>query len=457
MKKSRLLLIFSALSILLIGNIGCNTKSEIDDTTSGDCLIKTITLGTLKRHLHTRTVRGADSVYTVTVNGAYYPLTIDQVNRRVYNVDSLPVGTDVSRIVFATLNASSAVSIHSRVTGRDSLFNRKDSIDFRTPRIFTVHATDGVSSRAYSIDIRVHREWDDSVRWQQTATGVSQLSPLHGIHALAVGRDLYTFGWDGTTPVVLTASTADTRQWTRHTITLATLDPHSVLRHNGRFFGLANHQLATSSDGITWSVVSTTGVSSFSHLVGAGSQHLFALSGTRFVSSSDGGNTWITDVLETSTHLPTEQVTGIVVPSTTGASYERVVSFGLESGKPVLWQRSIDLSGTSTFPWVNYPLDASRKGYAPVLQNYTLARYDGALLLTGEKSNGNFGGLFLSRDDGYTWLQKELKVPAISGTSSVTVAVDADNYIYIICAGTGSVWRGRINRLGWHDESTLFR
>ena len=34
-------------------------------------------------------------------------------------------------------------------------------------------------------------------------------------------------------------------------------------------------------------------------------------------------------------------------------------------------------------------------------------------------------------------------------TTGVTVIKDDENYIWLYCNGTGQVWRGRLNRLGW--------
>jgi len=457
MKKSRMALMLSAL-LMLMANVGCNTKSEVEDLTSGACLVKAMTLGTLNRHLHTRSRSGADSIYTIKVTGSLYPLTIDQVNQRIFNVDSLPVGTDPTKILISELKATGTVSIQSKITGKDTVVNKKDSIDFSTPRIITVYATDRVSNRKYQVDIRVHKEWGDSVTWQRTASGISAFSSVRQLHAIAVESTLYAFGLEGTMPVVLTANTASPQQWTRHAITPATLDAHSVVRHGNRFFALASNQLMTSTDGINWTSANATGVpNSFTQLVGSGTKHLLALSGASLVSSTDGGKTWTADALDSSAPLPLDENAGIVFASTVSKNYEKAVVLGLRGNEPVLWQRDLDLSGTDTFGWVNFPLDAHRRGHLPTFQNYTLAHYDDALLLTGEKSDGSFGGLYLSRDNGYTWLQKELKVPAISGATSATVTVDAQNYIYIICAGSGEVWRGRINRLGWKNEDTLFK
>ena len=457
MKKSRIALIFSAL-LMLMANVGCNTKSEIEDLTSGACLIKSVTLGTLNRKMHTLSRSGRDSIYTIKVTGSLYPLTIDQVNQRIFNVDSLPVGTDPTKILISELKASGTVSIQSKITGKDTVVTKKDSIDFSTPRIITVYATDRVSTRKYQMDIRIHKEWSDSVTWQRTASGLPALSSVSQLHALTVESTLYAFGLEGIEPVVLTASVESPQQWTRHAISPVTLDVHSVVRHGNRFFALASNQLMTSTDGINWTSANATGVpNSFTQLVGSGTKHLLALSGASLVSSTDGGHTWTADALDSSAPLPLDENAGIVFASTVSKNYEKAVVLGLRGNEPVLWQRDLDLSGTDTFGWINFPLDATRRGHLPTLQNYTLARYDGALLLSGEKSDGSFGGLYLSRDNGYTWLQKELKAPTISGATSVTATVDAKNFIYIICAGSGEVWRGRINRLGWKNEDTLFK
>jgi hypothetical protein len=40
--------------------------------------------------------------------------------------------------------------------------------------------------------------------------------------------------------------------------------------------------------------------------------------------------------------------------------------------------------------------------------------------------------------------------------TAVSAFSDKDNFIWLICSGTGEVWRGRLNRLGWKDVPTSF-
>lgn len=70
----------------------CDTSSSTSDSeTSSDCAITGVTLGTLLRTINTVSPNtGADTTYTVNVTGSLYPMYIDQLNNRIYNVDSSP-------------------------------------------------------------------------------------------------------------------------------------------------------------------------------------------------------------------------------------------------------------------------------------------------------------------------------------------------------------------------------
>ncbi|MBQ2361299.1 MAG: hypothetical protein II398_10445, partial [Prevotella sp.] len=40
--------------------------------------------------------------------------------------------------------------------------------------------------------------------------------------------------------------------------------------------------------------------------------------------------------------------------------------------------------------------------------------------------------------------------------SAFTVTTDENNYIWILAAETGEVWKGRLNELGWRKEQGAF-
>lgn len=136
-------------------------------TLSNESGITAATLGTLKRTLTTRTKDGLrDSSYTVSVTGTLYPLTIDHEQGRIYNVDSLPYGTDVRHVVLSKFIHTGGVAIRSLKTEKDTIFTLKDSTDYSRPRQFTTFSQDGKYKRHYTMELRVHQQEGDSTHWQ---------------------------------------------------------------------------------------------------------------------------------------------------------------------------------------------------------------------------------------------------------------------------------------------------
>lgn len=101
--------------------------------------------------------------------GIYYKFTIDQLKREIYNVDSLPVGSDtiIDRILIDTLNVTGWVTSGLQ----DTLFNNlTDSVDLREPITLKVHAADGVTTREYKITVNVHKQDPDSLIWREASS-----------------------------------------------------------------------------------------------------------------------------------------------------------------------------------------------------------------------------------------------------------------------------------------------
>lgn len=92
--------IFALVMVLLTGCMvtSCNSSEDVSEELSNDCVITSATLGTLKRIVNDTT--------TYSVTGGAYHLYIDQLKSRVFNPDSLPVGTCVDKLVFASMALS---------------------------------------------------------------------------------------------------------------------------------------------------------------------------------------------------------------------------------------------------------------------------------------------------------------------------------------------------------------
>jgi len=144
--------------------------SDDDVTVYDDVAITSFTLGTLNRYVTKTLSDGSDSTYKVTYAGSAYKVAIDQMGFRIFNVDSLPVGTDVKHVVCTMVTRNNALITIKSMTS-DSLFtySSTDSIDFSQPRTFRVFSTDGLYYRDYVVSISARQYAAGSLLW--TAMG----------------------------------------------------------------------------------------------------------------------------------------------------------------------------------------------------------------------------------------------------------------------------------------------
>lgn len=159
------------LTSLLVGgstlSSSCLSDEQEERVLSNETAITQIDLDDLTRTLHTRTRDGLrDSSYSVTVAGAYYPLTIDQERGLIYNVDSLPLGTQTSLVKFKKFSAVGNLTLRALLSESDTAFSR-EGIDLSHPRQFTLRSLDGKHTRRYTLELRVHQQDADGTHWQR--------------------------------------------------------------------------------------------------------------------------------------------------------------------------------------------------------------------------------------------------------------------------------------------------
>lgn len=160
-KRHPLYLLAALLAVCFI--VACNDDVSDVGTIEGDynnCSISSFSLSEDDDIL-----RALDSVY----------FSIDLINAEIYNADSLPKGTDVSRLI-VNVSASSASSIEltfkSRFTSNDTTVNittdPNDSINFATgPVRMTVTSYNGLSKRDYNVSVNVHKTDADTLYWDR--------------------------------------------------------------------------------------------------------------------------------------------------------------------------------------------------------------------------------------------------------------------------------------------------
>lgn len=438
----------------------CDTTSDVNTTTNTDCAITAVTLGTLRRTIHTTSSAGTDSTYSINVTGSSFPMYIDQLNNRIYNADSLPINTQVEKVVFSTLTGTSSLALKSLYSDNDTLFVSTDSTDFRTPRTVKVWSADGSMSRTYSFEVNVHKEEADSFVWKRMAEGTGSLiADFTRSRAIAKGETLYVFGTTSDGRVQLATASTTNGQFdnlvTPTTSTGALIDVQSIQLFNDKFYALGEGSILSSANGQEWNAA----VSSFPlvALVGVTSDSIYAVtSGKEIYATADGEN-WTATSIDSEGSLLADNYASTTCTSHTDENISTIVYVGYADSNVEVWKHDIDKGGDYTFPWIYLPQTEELHGYGcPQLKQPSLVTYDESAVLIGLSNDGTVSPLYRSWDYGRTWDAEEYYLPTITGATSISATVDNNQYLWIVCGGTGQVWRGRINRLAWNDEPTSF-
>lgn len=413
------------------------------------CVITSVELGKIPCSVHVKTAEGKDSVYVASITGGNYPMSIDHISGRVFNVDSLPYGCDVAKVTFAALGCSGSLAINSvSQQDVDTFFVATDSTDFRQPRKVTVYAPNGIAKRTYSFEVRVHQEEGDAFVWHKTADGVEALAGVALKAALANEGTLFVYGDENGQPVVLTTLATAPKEWTKTLVDKVVTSP---VVYDGKFFALADGDVMESVDGVNWSVVTTTLSQPLMTLV-AGSTALYGVTAEGFVCSENGTD-WTLQNADEVAYLPTENCSATCLPSLTDNTFEDIILVGTRNGNPVVWKLNVDKTGMYNYTWNYYPEMSGNPAPCPELPQRNVFAYDGATLLLGAQADGT-SVVRLSRDNGRTWGAKEL--PQLDGVTSPFVAtVDANHFIWVVTQN-GQVLKGRINRLGWAQQDRVF-
>lgn len=441
------------------GLTACDTESAYDYTVSTDCMVTGVTLGGIQRTVHYSRPDGSDSTNTYTVTGALYPMSIDQVNNRIYNLDSLPMGSDVSKVTFKLFNVTGVCAIRSLVDGKDSTFVMTDSTDFTRARNIKVYSADGTYSRDYSLEVRVHNEEGDSMNWTKVGAADAALARLTNTQAVATadGR-ICVFGLDGERPVAATTNAASPAGWTVAALNYRAgymPETRGVVNFKNRLYALTADgtpvSAATPED--EWTPVGAT--EKLVALTGATPDSLLALTAEGFAASADGVN-WVKTQADTPEMLPSKVTGAVCLPSRTDDKMTSVVVTGEKDGNPVVWKRDFDTTGDDAYMWLYYPATSENTYYLPQLKQASLAPYDGEAWFVGRADDADKASFYISRDFGRTWKPRSFTGVDFGNASALSTCVDAAQGLWVICEGTGNVWRGRINRLGWADIVTEY-
>lgn len=468
--------LFTYIVVMLVAGltlVSCLSSNEADYSSYQDCDITSFSVGDISTTRHTKTAAGKDSTYTVTVSGDSITWAIDQLNGRIYNPDSLPVGTNVTKVV-ATISANGLVA-------RDSLGtllyfgNGTDSLDFSKEQKFRVIAYANANKgdynanyRSYQVEIRVHKmdankwTWDSIPANQAAFPGTSFTS---GQKAVELGGKIFVFGTNGTT--VSVASSSNGLNWTAaQALTgMASIDYSTVLADTdeNKFYGkAADGTLCVSSDGINWSAA-FSGADKISTLLYKENNTIYAASDGKLVSIGSNGNRTILDAGGDETYLPAANISRFAFDGTVIGADTRYLFVGTGAA-------SVD---TATVSWTktkmeNHWLYIGNSGdnvgqkACPAFNHIAIFAYGTKLVAfggdnisKGAKQKG-FNNVYYSDDWGISWFpsKSETVFPEIFSTDNVRnlsfsyIIKDKKLWIFWSQPVNGAyIWRGYLNKV----------
>ncbi len=446
--KSLLLL----LALVLLAS-SCSEKDNVVNTSNDYCYISSVILGNVKRKVQNT---------NVTFSAVDYEMTINQRTNNIENRDSLPYGSQLSRVI-ATIHFDGSTLAY-REKGSNSewtSYNATDSLDLTKPLELFLTSNDNQSSRIYTLKVNVHQQEGDSLFWKQCDNNVAELTDMTDMKAFVLKDKLFVLGQkiSGIT-LAERSSTEAEGEWTETPVTdlPATTDIQTLRQYEDMLYLSTNDgSIFSSADAKGWRQEGST-YSAPLKLVEKTEKYYYAISEGKILRSADA-SIWEEEPLDTdATMLPTTDIRALSAEQANGNNRIILVGQSENSDNAVVWNKMWnDSEQEENAEWIYFPITHDNNIPCPRLEYLNLLPYDGKCIAFGGASVDNskkaLETMYVSQDYGITWRpDKEHRMPVeLKGIEGcITSTVDENYFIWIIT--NAQVWRGRLNRLGFAQQ-----
>ena len=450
---------FFAFIALITATLSLSSCLSSDETTveyTHDTAITAFSLGSLDRY--TKTKAGKDTLLKANVKGSDYKFYIDQAQRLIYNVDSLPCGVRDTAILATISSKNNSPILLMDINKTDSVaayYSSSDSINFSKPRFIRVYSSDYSAYAQYQVTVNVHKELPYEFKWHELAQNNSQLAAFSDLKAVACGDDIYVFGKTAEGTQVLKSAINDGSAWSSimMNVGLSSDAYQSAVALDGKLYIADGGKVYASADAATWALVSSENAD-VKQLIGASSKNLYAYNTAAGISvSKDKGVSWKAEKLDTDkAYLPTQNISMNVAGVLSAKDVENVMLLGtrdkaLNDTVATTWLRTVDYDANEDGQWNYLEIEKNKSGKMPWLDQVITCAAD-----TGFVALGSNGKWYKSQDAGLTWKQDAMVVlPAKFATEGrFAFCRDKQHYYWII--RNGYVWRGRFNIDGWRSK-----
>ena len=458
---------FWALLLAALSLTSCLKDDDDDTVYYEDAALTSFSVSTMNQIVHGKSKSGADSVYVKPVSCEGYKFNIDQREGLIYNVDSLPYDLDLKKaIISMTSKNSGVVMLNKGSEGRDSLvfYAQTDTIDVSRPLEVRVYNMQGKDYRKYILTVNKHEEDGNKFRW----TNMMDLkeSGVWGqgdMRLLCAGSKVFGFSREGngsTRMVSLNPFTGESTMFEGSAF-------DNVVSNSETLYVLesASGKMHRFAEGGAGEVNRQDYEVDFSgaRLLAASTKEIYALGKEGgLLVSTDEGRTWQTESLDSDAALlPTDNISCTLHALRTNEGMERVMLLGTCADKPsvVAWMKIVDQAEPGAGSWTLVADGDNDLLTLPKQDQLVVVAYGDADVAWGLSADGQLvpvcesqDGLSWKKESGCSWPVEQVTEPA----GRLSVAVDCQHFVWMTL-GDGSLWRGRLNKMGWAETQQVFR
>jgi hypothetical protein len=391
--------------------------------------------------------------------------TIDQVNGKIFNKDSMPFGTVIDEKVLCNMTFeiySTGVLIMPQATGDTINWtgSTSDSIDFSQPVLIKVYAPDNETTKTYEAQINVHQVNPDSMVWNKFLT-IAEGHTFKEMKVVETAGSYCVFAKENDV-VKLFKSEISALEFSE--IALTGFPENAVLSsiteyHTDLFVTTEEGTVYTADNWAEWLPTDMVGITTILGVLPKNS--LIADSVLCCIQN-------VNSTLKFCTYNPAKiRTTGDDVPEDFPVTGFSNVTYEIMYYPHLIIASGRDRSGNLTHKawdtmdglmWA--PLTNEKMPFADS-EGASIARYDNLLFLIGGLDMGGnaISETYFSKDNGVTWNDTIFFPDEYQSKAFSTLIVDKDKYMLLFGGKTAKdgnmvneLWRGRINRFGFKED-----
>lgn len=380
--------------VLFCGTLAMNVSclGDLEENKTPEACITSFVVGYYNVRFHDVNIQGRDTIVYEREAGVMYPMTIDQANNRIYNIDSLAYGSQIDSVT-CSVTYTGYLLYQYLDESYSHFWSASEAIDFTRPLRFIVYSSDESYVRTYDFKLNVHTVFPDSVLWRDTYS--AGFTPLSGQCAVVRGDTILDFGTDANGTVKVVYRDVRKGDWTAQAVSGLPSDgwTHNVVLFNDSLFSVSGNSLYVSGNGIDWNPV-RSGIKSIVPSLNA-NDRIWAFSVSDSIINSSDMRNW-TAVQKIPQGFMDTVAIAYSCPLATNPNIMRTVLVGSRKGDAYssVW---IKLSTDSVFTRIDEPV--RKELCLPLYESLSVIWYDNALYAFGL----GLDGFRESGDNGLTW------------------------------------------------------